>query len=174
MGADQPNGTWFARGVAGAGLTMMAGNVKVGVGPADNAGGMLRSTPVDRNAQEDSRRFVWSGKSMMSIAAAGRLDLSRESNSALAIEIDVRADAVGRDDVLLSVDGAKGLNVSAPIRASKGWQTISVPLSCFANRGVDMTKVAIPVSLSAGAGTDIRISRIALGTSAVGLVRCDQ
>jgi beta-glucosidase len=174
VGADQPAGTWFVRGVAGAGLTMMVGQVKVGVGPADSADGTLRSTPVDRNAQEDSRRFVWTGKSMMSIASATPLDLSRESNGALAIEIDVRADAVGRDDVLLSVDGAKGLSVSAPLRASKDWQTISVPLSCFANRGVDMTKIAMPVSLSASAGTDIRISRIALGASTVGAIRCDQ
>jgi hypothetical protein len=37
---------------------------------------------------------------------------------------------------------------------------------------LDMTKTQVPLSISAGVALDLSISRIALGTSATGVVDC--
>ncbi len=176
-GADQPIGTWFARGKTSPQLTMRVESggttAPVGVGAARTVNGWLVSTPVDRAAQEDTRRFVWSGAGSASvvIGSAAPLDLSRETNGALAIEIDVRADAV-TGPVMLAAEGVPGVDIGSALSGTHDWQTISVPLSCFARQGADMAKVTTPLRLTASGAADLRISRIALGSSAMGLIAC--
>jgi beta-glucosidase len=67
------------------------------------------------------------------------------------------------------------LDIAPSLRAisGRGWQTISVPLSCLAGKGVDMSKVTKVLQLTTSGKADLSVSRIALGTSAVGLVRCN-
>jgi beta-glucosidase len=143
---------------------------------------LLRAFAVDRNRQEDARRFIWFGGGIATLALAGKapLDLSRETNGAVAIEIDYRVDSVGEGPVKLLGfnEGLKpagaGVDVTALFKAAKGkgWQTMSVPLSCFAKAGLDMTKAQVPLSVNTSVNLDLSISRIALGTSAMGMVSC--
>lgn len=183
---DQGTGVWFAKGKVPPGATMQLGaegkSVGVSVGAAATENGWLRSAAIDRNAQEDARRFIWSGagRASMSVALPESLDLSRETNGALALEIDLRVDATSTQDaaVVLYANNAKegaAVPISSPLLAArgKGWQTVSIPLSCFAKGGADMTKVQIPVSLHSTGALDLSISRMALGTSAIGLVSCE-
>jgi beta-glucosidase len=182
---NQPIGTWFAKGTLArdAKLNLSAGGdpVEVTVGGANTANGWLRSVPIDRNAQEDSRRYTWSGGGFasMSVALPKPVDLARETNGALALEIDVRVDAISATDVAVALQAAgskDGVSVQIASDLSavsgKGWQTLSIPLSCFAKRGADMTKVEVPVSIRSSGALDLSISRVALGTSAAGMVRC--
>ena len=179
-GADQPAGTWFATGKAGAGLKMQlvgAGpDVPVSVGRAKTIDGVLTSLPVDRAAQEDSRRFTWrTGTAAVELVAATPLDLTREANGALAIEIDLRIYTVGEGPVLLGLGAGSPVELTKKLHALRGkdWQTISVPLSCLAKRGTDLAHVTVPMRFWASGPLDLSISRIALGTSAVGLLSCD-
>jgi beta-glucosidase len=179
-GADQPAGTWFAKGKTTSPLAMQltsgGANALVTVGPVSTPDGALKSVPFDRNAQEDARRYTWSGMAALSIISPVPIDLSRESNGALAIEMDFRVEAMGSAPILLGQSGATvGIDISPSLRAAagKGWQTLSLPLSCLAKNGVDMNAVMIPFSLAADGKLDLSISRIALGTSATGLIRCD-
>jgi beta-glucosidase len=142
----------------------------------------LRAFAVDRNRQKDSQRFLWLGSGAATVGIAGPtpLDLSRETNGAVAIEIDCRVDALGDGAVKLAGfnEGLKpagsGLDITPQFKAAqgKGWQTMSVPLSCLAKSGLDMTKAQVPLSISTSVSLDLSISRIALGTSAAGLVAC--
>ena len=126
--------------------------------------------------------FIWlgGGNATVALAANVPLDLSRETNGAVAVEIDYRLDALGVGAVKLLAfnEGLKpagtGLDVTALFKAAKGkgWQTMSVPLSCFAKAGLDMTKAQVPVSINTSVNLDLSISRIALGTSAAGMVTC--
>jgi beta-glucosidase len=182
---DLPAGTMFESGKTGKNLdfyTIENGallKLKNGIG---TNGDSVRSFAVDRNQQEDSRRFVWSegGVAAVAIAANVPVDLSRETNGAIAIEIDFRVDALGDGAVKLIAlaEGLQligtGLDVTTQLRSAqgKGWQTLSVPLSCFAKAGMDMSKVKIPLSVNTSANLDLSISRIALGTSNVGMVSC--
>jgi beta-glucosidase len=185
-GSELPVGTWFERGKTAVGYTLYlgsgAGEVAVNTGAAATADGWLKSIAVDRNRQEDARRFLWSGAgdATATIMAKPVLDLSRETNGAVAIEIDYRVDDIGKGNVYIFAQkdntratGA-GFEVTASFGAArgKGWQTMSVPLSCFAKRGLDMGKVEVPLSLSATAKLDMTISRIALGASGINAVSC--
>jgi beta-glucosidase len=67
-----------------------------------------------------------------------------------------------------------GLDVATRLQSEhgKGWQTMSIALSCFAKAGLDMTKAQVPLSIRTSAKLDLTISRIALGTSTNGTVSC--
>lgn len=185
-GAELPVGTWFERGKTASGFGLYLGAegmlTRIEGGAVATSNGWLKSTALDRNRQEDSRRFLWSGTGNASVAITGNapMDLSRETNGAVTIEIDYRVDALGEGVVKLIAfnEGLKpagtGLDISAPLRSAKGqgWQTLSVPLSCFAKAGLDMANVQVPLSVSTSAELDITISRIALGASNQGVVDC--
>lgn len=184
-GSDLPAGTWFERGKTGQSLDFyvaLDGNLEKLRNSIGTNGDRLRAFAVDRNRQEDSRRFLWSGNGTATVALAGTtpLDLSRETNGAVAVEVDYRVDKMGDGPVkLISFnEGLKsagsGLDVSARFKAleGKGWQTMSVPLSCFAKAGLDMTKAQVPLGISTAVNLDLSISRIALGTSTTGMVTC--
>lgn len=184
-GSELPVGTWFERGKTGQALDFYLATgsslekLRNGIGTNND---LLRAFAVDRNRQEDSRRFLWLGGGNATVALAGNstLDLSREANGAVAIEIDYRVDSLGEGPVKLIAFGeglkpaGSGVDVTGAFKAAKGngWQTLSVPLSCFAKAGLDMTKTQVPLSISAGVALDLSISRIALGTSATGVVDC--
>lgn len=184
-GSDLPAGTWFERGKTGQSLDFyvaLDGNLEKLRNSIGTNGDRLRAFAVDRNRQEDSRRFLWSGNGTATVALAGDtpLDLSRETNGAVVVEVDYRVDKMGDGPVkLISFnEGLKsagsGLDVSARFKAveGKGWQTMSVPLSCFAKAGLDMTKAQVPLGISTSVNLDLSISRIALGTSTTGMVTC--
>lgn len=184
-GADLPVGTWFERGKTGQSLDFYVAldgsleKLRNGVG---TNGDRLRAFAVDRNRQEDSRRFLWlgGGNATVALAGTGPLDLSRETNGAVAVEIDYRVDALGDGAVKLIGynEGLKpagsGLDITSQLKTAqgKGWQTMSVSLSCFAKAGLDMTKTQVPFSISTSVILDLSISRVALGTSTTGMVAC--
>jgi beta-glucosidase len=184
-GAELPVGTWFERGKTAQSLDFYrlgANNLeKLHNGIGAN-GDVVRSFAVDRNRQEDSRRFLWTGtgEATVALAANAPLDLSRETNGAVSIEIDYRVDAIGEGPVKIAGYGAglkpagAGMDVSSRLQAEKGkgWQTMSIALSCFAKAGLEMSKAQIPLSIRTSAKLDLSISRIALGTSAIGTVSC--
>jgi beta-glucosidase len=184
-GADQPVGTWFSKGKTASSLAMQlvsgGANALVTVGPVSTPDGKIKSAPFDRNAQEDSRRYIWSGGVLagLQITSSAPIDLSRESNGALAIELDIRVDAADGAPILLGQSSGdsvvKSIDIASNIQAAsgKGWQTLSLPLACLEKRGIDMKVVGTPFSLTTVGKADISISRIALGSSAIGLVRCD-
>jgi beta-glucosidase len=162
-----PQGTWFAHGRYATGLTLAwKGNVKI--------------TPTDRDAQEDALRLAWLAGPPGSFALASSkiLDLSRESNGALAIEMDMRVDRLDTNQLMLRMGcgancGAQ-IDISPAVRSfiGKGWQTLSVPLSCFAKAGVDMTRIDAPLMLLTAATADITVSRLGLGSSGIGKIAC--
>ena len=184
-GEDQPLGSWFTEGktLSAFAMQLVSGGTStlVMVGPFATADGRVKTTAFDRRAQEDSRRFVWAGggDASLEIASATPIDLSRESNGAMAIEIDLRVDM--SDALPIYLGQSCGINCNArldlapALRAisGRGWQTVSLPLSCLAAKGVDMSHVTKPLQITTAGKADISVSRISLGTSAVGLVRCN-
>jgi beta-glucosidase len=180
-GADLPVGTWFERGKVGVGyaltLTSAGQSKSIETGVAATSNEWLKSFVVDRNRQEDSRRFLWSGAGLasLSLVAGVPVDLSREANGAVLVEIDYRVDAIGAGGVeLLASQQGAGINISGQLQASldKGWQTLSLPLSCLAKSGINIAGVKAPITIATAGKLDLTISRIALGTSSKGLVGC--
>lgn len=117
---------------------------------------------------------------MLVLTASPSLDLSREANGAVAIELDYKVDAFGVGPVKLLAysDGLKpsgeGIDIGPSLSAAagNGWKTMSIPLSCFGKAGLDLTKLQSPLAIKTATKLDISVSRIAMGTSAQGMVSC--
>lgn len=88
-----PFGTWLARGKIGTGLRLVT------------PGSGVQVTLVDRDAQEDARRLTWAGTGdgAVALTSVPSIDLARESNGQLAIEIDARVDAIGDAPVIAAM-----------------------------------------------------------------------
>jgi beta-glucosidase len=183
-GAELPAGTWFERGKTLAGYNFALessgrNSSMVGGRTFTSQDGRIKAAVVDRNRQEDSYLVQWAGGGDASLVLNGSavMDLSRETNGAVNIEVDFKADMVGDGIIKLmaaSATSSPAVDITAKIKGAsgKGWQTLSVPLSCFAKAGLDMSKLTVPFNLTGSAKMDMTISRIALGTSAAGMVTC--
>lgn len=132
------------------------------------AGGALTSARVDRRAQEDSLRFVFKGggDGRVALAAGTPRDLSREANGQLSLVVEYRVTAKPQGPVMLAMEN-NGKSAAVPITAAlngagSDWTTLAVPLSCFASKGVDMTKVARPLVLTSASALGIDISDVRL------------
>jgi beta-glucosidase len=64
---------------------------------------LIDARPADHRAQEDSVRLHWTGAgpAMAAIAGDAPINLTRESNGGLAVELEFRIDAAPTADVSL-------------------------------------------------------------------------
>jgi beta-glucosidase len=178
-GAD---GVLFGRGTVPAGwslgLSQEGGVVEPVSGNAGaTGGGRLRVTGVDRRAQEDARLFVWdgSGGASAQIGAAQPLDISRESNGELSLVVEYRVDAAPTAPVTIGMEG-QSVPVTGALRAASAgqWQTLAIPLRCFARAGVDMQRINIPFRITTAGRLSLAISDVRIASAAVPQSQCGQ
>lgn len=131
------------------------GRVVMG-GSATSLGGKIAMTTVDLSAQEDGRRFRWSGPASVSIEGAPG-DFTRQLNNAFALRLELAAYAVP-GPVQLAFAG-KSLDISRILRALPPGKlvTAKIPLRCFADAGATVNAVGTPLKIEAGAGADLAI-----------------
>ena len=129
-------------------------------------------TAVDSaTMQEGAMELAWSGEGTARIAGPV-LDLVRETNAELNLEVHYRVDASASHAVDLSLGGG-AVPLGSALKADGTWQMIRVPLKCFRDHGARMDAVSEPFALSAGQGWKIAISGIRLATDPAGTV-CPQ
>ncbi len=99
--------------------------------------GAVTAVAVDRLAQEDTRRFDWSGPGSVRLEAAGGGGAVHDP-AGRAIEIVYAVDTASGDPVRLTLDcGAdctRGIDITQgmEVAAGKGWRTALLDLACFA------------------------------------------
>ncbi|MEO8018591.1 MAG: exo 1,3/1,4-beta-D-glucan glucohydrolase [Pseudomonadota bacterium] len=144
-------------------------------------GGHVKVSAVDDTVQEGARRFVFDGggKAAVQITSEGTVDLSREANGDVMLLVRLRRDADAPKDLTLGMGCGAGCSGSlafagtlAGVPAAK-WQTVGVPLKCFAKSGVDVSKVNQTLSLESGSKLDLSLSQVKLGTVADKVVSCN-
>ncbi|MGV3771218.1 MAG: putative glycoside hydrolase, partial [Sphingobium phenoxybenzoativorans] len=169
---DETRPAGMAEGVPG----MFFGKGRLPTGWTLDAGKVAQAN-VDRRAQEDSKRFTWNAPGTVAITAPKPIDLSRESNGEISLVMDYRVDAKPTGPVTLGVRSG-GKTASVPITktladAKPGeWQTLAVPLQCFATRGADMAAIASPFVLEGGAPLFIAISDVKLDYVSMPMSKC--
>ncbi len=141
--------------------------------------GALSIVGVDRNAQEDARRFTWSGVRAADVLLepVRPLDLSREANGELSLVVQYRVDAKPTAPVALAMGSESkvgtvpvaGVFNAAPVGQ---WQTLAVPLKCFVAAGLDAGQVAQPFALSTTGKLTLSISDIRVTRADVPMDRC--
>lgn len=174
-GEQAAAGVYFGRGRPAPDFSLRLENAQahatqVTTVPAALHDDSLRVTAVDHLAQEDGRRFAWSGSSAASfgLRAKAPLDLTRESNGDVLLVFQVRPDSVPAQPVDLILDDGAGRRGSVGIRDDLAalpvgeWTTFGVPLKCFVAAGGDVGKVHEVRMQTAGA-LQLSISRISLG-----------
>ncbi|MDE1146176.1 MAG: exo 1,3/1,4-beta-D-glucan glucohydrolase [Azospirillaceae bacterium] len=143
-----------------------------GDGGAASVAGALTVHPVDAGGvQAAGRQFTWLGKADAAVAVTGTtLDLTRQANGALSLQIEYRVDEAPSAAVLLTAGrepgGPGALDVTAVLKAAPvgQWQTLKVKLSCFKQAGADLSQVTAPFAL--GTRGTLRLSLAAVRLSA--------
>ncbi|MET7141558.1 exo 1,3/1,4-beta-D-glucan glucohydrolase [Xanthomonas sp. PPL139] len=177
-GAQAVGGVYLDRGkpATGINLILFGGtqtNLPAATFPAALADGSLKVTAIDDKAQEDARRFVWSGggKAGMALVLPKPLDVSRESNGdvqlILTLKVDAAPGAAARIGVACGHDCGARVDLGKALAAlPKGeWRTLGVPLKCFAAAGADLTRLERLPEIESDGALDLALSRIALGSS---------
>jgi len=175
-GEQSAVGVYFAQGKPAAGMALrLSGASQAGVPaatvPAVLADGSLEVEAVDHLAQEDGRRLRWSGAgaARLALVSATPLDLTRESNGDVQLQLTLRRDGAVAGPVWLGVDCGEGC--AGRVDAGKTlaalpqgqWTVVGVPLKCFVQAGADVGRLAQVPVLESAAALDLSVSRIALG-----------
>jgi beta-glucosidase len=144
------------------------------------AGDVVSMQAVDAGGvQEAGRKFVWNGKARGSVAlvGAGAVDLVRQSNANLALEIEYRVDEKAAAPVQLAVSCGGGCGAAFDITsvlaaASPGeWQVLKVKLPDFQAAGADMSKVVEPFSVTTAGRLGLSLKTVRLGTDPAGAIK---
>ncbi|WP_215396090.1 glycoside hydrolase family 3 protein [Rheinheimera oceanensis] len=134
--------------------------------------GAITATATDRLQQEDSvtLSFVQPGTVLLTHADGVVLDLARQSNGDMALELEYQVLALSNSNTTLGMQC--GDNCSANIDISgqlaqmqgQGWQSMKIALRCFseADSAFDISKVTRPMVLQAGAGLVLQLANVRL------------
>jgi beta-glucosidase len=164
-GGGLPEGVLFGRGAVPQGWSLA-------FEPA--GGGQIKG--VDRRAQEDSRQLTWSGTGPATVAIRANppLDLSRETTGQLSLVVDYRVDNPPSASVTLAM-GANSVPITGALRSAPvgQWQTLTVPLGCFAKSGGDEMKVlTTPLAIATGGKLVLTISDVRVLSATVPQDQC--
>ncbi len=175
-GEQSASGVYFAKGKPAIGLALQLSSASQANMPATTmpvalADGSLKLSAVDHKAQEDARRLQWSGAQAARwvLASATPIDVTRESNGDVQLQLTLRRDSAITAPVWLGVGCGEGCSGRVDLRKTLAalpqgqWKVVGVPLKCLAVAGADVGKlVQLPV-LESAAALDLSVSRIALG-----------
>lgn len=137
-----------------------------------SARGAVTATATDRLQQEDSvtLSFAQPGTVLLTHADGAVLDLARQSNGDMALELEYQVLALSNSSTTLGMQC--GDNCSANIDISgqlaqmqgQGWQSMKIALRCFseADSAFDISKVTRPMVLQAGAGLVLQLANVRL------------
>lgn len=113
-------------------------------------------SPTDGAIQEDSLRLAFSGQAMASIGG-DRIDLSARADRALSFRLRVETPIVG---ALWTGMGFTFVDLAPLAGATGEWRTISIPLRCMAQSGVELRSVDQPFSLISTAPVTLSVGEI--------------
>ena len=133
-------------------LADSAGGRTVSDSRAQSLGGAISMVPIDLGAQENARRFAWTGPASFSIVGASA-DFARQLNNAFALRLDGSVEAMGSGPVRLSINTTT-LDATELLRSQPAGKpfTIKVPLRCFADAGASLTNVTTPLKIEGSPG----------------------
>jgi beta-glucosidase len=154
--------------------TQPASQIRLTAFPADALDGRARATVEEGAVQEGARRFrIAGGQSAVSLGTFDPIDVSRETNGDVLLLFTLRMfDAPDRAGIAMR-DAAGALQV-ATVQIPQGTEFVRYGLSlkCLRDKGIDMTKVAVPFILATEGATDFAISDVRLGTDAQVTLPC--
>lgn len=153
---------WFNRGAASDGFAWQA--VAGSATPAARA--------VDHLAQEDAREFNFSEAGAIALAAATPLNLEREANGDVRLELWLKIDGEGSGALALDCGAACPHRVPLDSLPRNEWVRVGTMLKCFRADGAMLGQVNAPFVLHGSRGASISVANIGLGTEARLVLPC--
>jgi len=137
------------------GLYVSSGGQRVALGADLNAVFNLPTVKVETaqiNTQQDAKRLTWSGPARLEAQAARAIRLPSFASSDGALQFDVIVSAAPGGKVSIGMENVE-LDASSVFQrlAGKGKQTVKIPLSCFAARGLQLAALSTPFSVASDA-----------------------
>ena len=130
---------------------------------------------IDRRGQEDTRLLTFSGigEQAVRLTSPQPLDISREANAELSLQVEYRVQTGPTGPVAVGMEGVS-VPVTQTLRAApkNQWQTLTVPLRCLARAGADMAKIGTPLVLKTSGKLTIAVSDVRLASAQVPQDRC--
>jgi beta-glucosidase len=162
------SGNFFSKGasVAPWKLWLKTSDLNKQIGGFPTSLGGLIVSKTDHAAQEDALRLNWtrSDNDQLRISTASPSDMSRQTNGAMELTFYAKSfkasDAtvqIGMCNQGTACDKTFNINISG-----SEWREYRISLSCFADLGVDMSKIGTALMVMAGEGVDIGLSNIRL------------
>ncbi len=137
-------------------------------------GGSLTSSGTDYQAQEDSRRLSWVNDNFANASAR----LARPFNitqmpdyDLLALSMTLKLSKAGDDEFIIGMICGEACIGSLAISSvltdlpRDEWQEVRIPLSCFVSKGLDPTKVEVPLFMQAKQGWELSVHNAELVSS---------
>ena len=137
-------------------------------------GGSLTSSGTDYQAQEDSRKLSWVNDNLANASAR----LARPFNitqmpdyDLLALSMTLKLSMAGDDEFIIGMICGEACIGSLAISSvltdlpQDKWQEVKIPLSCFVSKGLDPTKVEVPLFMQAKQGWELSVHNAELVSS---------
>ncbi len=123
---------------------------------------------VDKMSQEDSRKVTWLDDSNASVVVGtgDRYDLSPYLSANAQLVFDVRTGAALTSTVVARVEcgstcsGEVDISDELAELTTGEWTSMRIELKCFANDGVDFSKVNVPFSLLSSSSFELTFSNV--------------
>ena len=127
--------------------------------------------PVDSaTMQEAAVQLDWPEGQQASVSIGGSpLNLSRETNADIQVQMTYRIDRAPKQPVKLAV-GTGVVDATELFAAGGVWRTVKVPLACFRAHGGDMTNVVTAFSISTVGPFTVSIADLRLAADPAGSV----
>ncbi|MCW3846409.1 exo 1,3/1,4-beta-D-glucan glucohydrolase [Sphingomonas sp. LB-2] len=144
--------TYFARGVTPAPWSFAAD------------AGITRKVVEGPAQQEGAAQLSWTKPGSLRIGGSGPLDLLREANGDLSLQISYRLDTAATGRVGLLMEGGKNtgaIDATALFTGQTGtWRTLKIFLKCYQAAGVDLGNVTSPFVVQASAPLSFSVADV--------------
>ena len=172
------NGQFYEKGIAVEpwGLWGYSDDLNKQIASYPTSFGALIVSKTDHLAQEDALRLKWinTANDQFRISTASTDDMSRQSNGAMELAFSAKSFNKTAAMVKLAIcDEASNCDKALDIKIEGDWSEYRISLSCFADMGVDMTKIKTALMLKGANNTDIGIGNIRLASDDDAKPGCD-
>lgn len=180
---DGGEGVYLDKGSPVAGWSLVVGDgtdaTRVTTLPATALNRRILVSATDHQVQEGARKFTVTrdGPAVVELVTQSPVDLSRQTNGELLLLLTIRLDGRASGPMAIGVRCGEGCAGTIPASSLAAlplgqWQTVGVPLKCFAATGADMSKIDAPFRLATHGRITFSLARVALGTVADKTLSC--
>lgn len=140
-----------------------SGMHRVGAGVWQQGAWSVRS--INREVQEDARRFSFAAAGRLSFRDDFPMDLRRFNRKTAVLGFDAALESVPTQaELSMQCEGNCGqtLNLAASLVADAKWRRYQVPLGCFGLGVNELGRVFSPMTLTLGAGDALTLANVAI------------